>query len=383
MSRRRHHSQFLLAGLLLLGSANAQQPAPPPPPAYPYGNPYGNPQPNYGPPPVQPPPQAPPPQVPVGAPPPYGPNIYGQYPNATPGTPPPPSPYGQPTYYPPPPANYPYAPPPPPTNYPYPAYPPPFSPPPDPHPNRRTNDEIAFLYGTSILYGVGGGIWIDALAGVKDPGIAVIAPVLLGAAAPAGIYLWDRYGEFHGGVPSSIAAGIALGGIEGGLISATQWQNASPTGQWKFGTQSTITFLTATAGAFGGYAYGEWFRPDPRTLSFVMSSSGWGGITGTLMGAGIANRHGDWKDGATIGGLVGYNAGLAAGSGPLRRVPPFVPRSEMDVVGVRSRFGRHNAYLHRLRGDKNQRIVRARGDLNRGARGAHRRKHFCRDPARR
>jgi RNA polymerase sigma factor (sigma-70 family) len=36
------------------------------------------------------------------------------------------------------------------------------------------------LYVTSALYGVGSGIWLDALVQLSDPGIAVIMPIALG-----------------------------------------------------------------------------------------------------------------------------------------------------------------------------------------------------------
>ena len=46
-------------------------------------------------------------------------------------------------------------------------------------------------------------------------------------------------------------------------------------------------------------------------MSFVASGAGWGAISGTLLGAGIENGP-DWKDGGSIGGLIGYNAGIAS-----------------------------------------------------------------------
>jgi hypothetical protein len=51
---------------------------------------------------------------------------------------------------------------------------------------------MAYLYGTSVAYGIGTGVWIDALAQTSDPGIAVLAPAAFGAAVPIGFYLWDR-----------------------------------------------------------------------------------------------------------------------------------------------------------------------------------------------
>jgi hypothetical protein len=172
---------------------------------------------------------------------------------------------------------------------------------------------MLFLYGTGVGYGVGTGIWVDALAGVKDPGLAIIAPIGFGAAVPLGIYLWDENATLRRGVPSSIATGLTLGAVEGLAIAGTQWQHTRDDNKdWSFRTQATITFLTTTGGGIGGWAFGEWLRPDPRSLSFIASGAGWGALTGTLFGAGLTARNGDWKDGASIAGLVGYNAGILA-----------------------------------------------------------------------
>ncbi len=202
----------------------------------------------------------------------------------------------------------------PPQNYgPPPGYgqPPPMAPPP-PANDKRSNGEMTFLYGTSLLYGVGTGIWIDALGKISDPGLAIIAPLALGAAAPIGVYFWDDYSKLHKGVPSSIATGLSLGAIEGLAVAGVQWQSQSGGPRaWSFKTETTVTWIFASAGGVGGYAFGEWLRPDPRSLSFIASGAGWGAITGIEFGVGVSSSP-DWKDGASIGGIVGYNAGIAA-----------------------------------------------------------------------
>jgi hypothetical protein len=181
---------------------------------------------------------------------------------------------------------------------------------------------MAYLFGVGIVYGVGSGIWIDAVGRITDPGIAFIPPLALGAAVPLGLYLWDQNDQFDRGVPSSMATGMLLGGLEGIAISGLQWQLTGNGGSssWGFSTWSTVTFLTATGGGVGGYLFGEWFQPDPRSLGFIASGAGWGAITGVLFGSGVVS--GDWKDGAAVWGFAGYNAGLVA-TGALSTV--YVP----------------------------------------------------------
>jgi hypothetical protein len=66
----------------------------------------------------------------------------------------------------------------------------------------------------------------------------------------------------------------------------------------------------STGGGIGGYAFGEWLHPDPRSLGFIASGAAWGAVSGSFMGGGVGS--GDWKNGASIGGLLGYNAGIFA-----------------------------------------------------------------------
>jgi hypothetical protein len=173
---------------------------------------------------------------------------------------------------------------------------------------------MAFLYGVGLAYGVGTGVWIDALGNINDPGIAVIAPVAFGAAVPVATYLWDNSAEFERGVPSSIGTGMVLGALEGVAISGLQWQFTGgingDSNQWKFSTQTTLTFLTATGGGVGGYFFGEWFHPDPRGLAFIGSGAAWGTLAGFMFGSGVVSADQDWTDGAAVWGFAGYNAGM-------------------------------------------------------------------------
>lgn len=190
--------------------------------------------------------------------------------------------------------------------------------------DRRSSGEMVFLYTTSALYGIGTGVWIDALAKVKNPGVAIIAPLALGAAMPIGAFFWDdRGGPFHRGVAASISTGLVLGAVEGLAIAGTQWQhNRGDDKDWSFATQTTVTWLGATVGGVGGWAFGEFVRPDPRSLGFIAGGATWGTLSGMMIG--IAASGSDWKDGASIAGTIGYNVGiLGAGAVSLFYTPSW------------------------------------------------------------
>ena len=59
------------------------------------------------------------------------------------------------------------------------------------------------LYGTSVAWGAGTGIWIDVEAGVEDPGLRLIPPLLFGAAAPLSVFFVDRF-AFRNGMPEGL-----------------------------------------------------------------------------------------------------------------------------------------------------------------------------------
>jgi hypothetical protein len=168
---------------------------------------------------------------------------------------------------------------------------------------------MAYLYGVGAAYGFGTGVWLDSIAKVNDPGIWVITPIVLGVAAPVGAYFWDRYDEFDRGVASSMATGLLLGGVEGVAIGGLQWQltgNGGPN-TWQFSTDTSVTFLAATVGGAGGYFFGEYAHPDPRTLGFIASGAGFGTAFGVLFGTGVNSANG-----AAAWGFAGYNAGILA-----------------------------------------------------------------------
>jgi hypothetical protein len=196
---------------------------------------------------------------------------------------------------------------------------------------------MAVLYATTAAYGVGTGIWIDGVAGESDPGLSFIAPILLGGAVPVSVYLADHYYAFHRGVPESISTGLLLGAVEGVAIAGTQY--ATSANRWGFGGDATAAFIFSTAFGVGGYAFGEWLRPDSRSLTFIASGGAWGAIAGSEFGAALGGAcpsaaapgalaapctSSSWTNGASIVGLIGYNLGLAgAGALSIKYMPSW------------------------------------------------------------
>ncbi|MCU0683785.1 MAG: hypothetical protein MUF34_16350 [Polyangiaceae bacterium] len=177
--------------------------------------------------------------------------------------------------------------------------------------------EVGSLYVMSAIYGVGTGIWIDAEAKIKDPGLQFIAPGLLGIAGPVGVYFLDNP-RMPRGVPAAISSGIAIGAGEGVAIWTLQYTRSSRANEWGFRELTRATFLGATAGGLAGGVAGFLQEPSPKTSLLLDSSAIWGGIVGSMIGYGATapnQTYSEANGGAGLGGIIGYNLGLAAAAG--------------------------------------------------------------------
>ncbi len=183
--------------------------------------------------------------------------------------------------------------------------------------HKSSNLEIGSLYAVSIGYGVGLGVWVDAEAGIEDPGIRLIPPSILGLAAPIGVYFLDQP-AMPRGMPAAIAAGMAIGAGEGLGIASYQFVTASDEDAWGFKGLARSVSIGATAGGVAGYALAVTQEPSPKTSLFLSSGVLWGTTIGSMFGYGASPADVDWgvaNDSASLGGLIGFNAGLAATAG--------------------------------------------------------------------
>jgi len=176
--------------------------------------------------------------------------------------------------------------------------------------------EIGTLYVASAAYGVGAGIWFDAELGVKDPGLAFIAPAVLGVGGPVGVYFLDQP-KMPRGVPAAISTGITLGALEGLNLWMYQYTQAKSADEWGGRGLARAMFLGSTLGGAGGAALGFLQEPSPKLSLFAGSGALWGGAIGSMFGYGASSgaSYGDRNDALTLGNLIGFNVGLAAAGG--------------------------------------------------------------------
>jgi hypothetical protein len=182
--------------------------------------------------------------------------------------------------------------------------------------------EIGYLYATAATWGVGTGLWINSEAKICepscDPGLVVLAPLVLGAAAPVGVFLTDRFAFAHGmpeGLPSTIATGMWIGAGEALGIASYQHVTADAANEWGFRGLARASFIGATAGGLAGVGLHYLINPAPETNLLLLSSTFWGTSIGAFFGGGASATGANWgrtNDAVWLGGELGYNLGLGS-----------------------------------------------------------------------
>jgi hypothetical protein len=83
---------------------------------------------------------------------------------------------------------------------------------------------------------------------------------------------------------------------------------------WGFKGFARAGVLGSTLGGLGGAAYGYFIRPSPKKNMLLTSGIVWGTIIGSEFGGGASRASAPWSetnDAVGLGGLIGYNLGLA------------------------------------------------------------------------
>jgi hypothetical protein len=153
--------------------------------------------------------------------------------------------------------------------------------------------------------------------GLDDPGLFLIAPLVLGAAAPVGVYALD-HPAMPRGLPAATATGMFLGTAEAVGIVSMQHVRTSDENAWGFTELVRGTALGSTLGTVGGFLWGYYLEPEPETSLFVSSSALWGTALGTLFGYGATRADQDFaeaNDPTSLVGFIGLNVGALAAGG--------------------------------------------------------------------
>lgn len=177
---------------------------------------------------------------------------------------------------------------------------------------------MGLLYGTAAAWGLSVGVWIDLEAGLlgggskTNPGAAIIAPVVLGVAAPTTFFFLDRP-KMRLGRPAAISVGALIGAGENALIVSRQYVTATKGNEWGAVQYFRGNMIASTVGGVGGFLAHYGLKFKPQTSAFVGSGALWGSLVGAAFGG--AASSGTWanttNDSVFLGSLIGYNLVLA------------------------------------------------------------------------
>jgi len=201
--------------------------------------------------------------------------------------------------------------------------------------NRRTTGELAGLYISSVLYGIGSGITL-AVYTEPDSAAAGILPTLALAGASAGlVYLLDSSTGLGYGVPQSASSGLSLGFFSG--LAWTMWHFASVDSQdeWSGKTITTLIWGASTAGAVVGGLLGDRLGTSPGRAAFLETAGRWTGLTLGLAAAALPENDDEKDDVGWLAGAVGLAAGSVGGYFLGREHNPSTARSRfIDLGGI-------------------------------------------------
>ena len=204
------------------------------------------------------------------------------------------------------------------------------------HGDQRTADEIGVLYTTSVIYGLGTGLWIDVLSKPNDfSGTLILSPLIFAGAAAGGVALLDSGRGLRYGVAQSMASGMYTGLWQG--LAWTTYLQASTSRSHQLSGEAYATALwsSATAGALVGGIVGTQSSTTPGRASYVSSASLWPAL---ILGFGIAGLSKDNQyrdDHALLAASFGATGGVVAGILTAGTVSPTTARVRfLDLGGL-------------------------------------------------
>lgn len=200
--------------------------------------------------------------------------------------------------------------------------------------DRRTADEIGALYLSSIVYGLGTGLWLDFITEPTSVAGAILPPLFLAGAAAGGVALIDSGRGLRYGTAQSISAGMSLGFFHGSSWGTYYQATASSGDQLDVDQYVTLLWGSTTAGAVAGGLIGTLNSTTPGRAAFVSSTTLW---SGTILGLGVAGTTADddgLDDRSFLGAAFGATAGTVGGILAAGSVAPTTARVRFLDLGA-------------------------------------------------
>jgi hypothetical protein len=200
--------------------------------------------------------------------------------------------------------------------------------------DRRTLDELAVLYTTAVLYGIGSGVVLATWTEPASPAGAILPALALAGASVGAVAALDHFELFRYGVPQSAVSGLLIGLEEG--IAWTLWNQSRVTfdDEWDGNTVAAIWWAGATAGALAGGSLGWVYGTTPGRSALMGSGALWTGLVLGLTGAVATGQEDHRDDNGWLAAAVGVNVGALGGAYLAAQFHPSIARVRFIDLGA-------------------------------------------------
>ncbi len=197
--------------------------------------------------------------------------------------------------------------------------------------DKRSIDELAILYGNTLVWGTGFGIAVGFASDNADASTFFLPAIGMSALGAGALAFMDlRHGPLPYGVPQSITSGMYMGLVAGIYVSGIlEGENLVQNSEEIY---PGLVWGSMTAGALVGGLVGATVPITPGRASFTSSGAIWGGVLTSLITLGFNDD--DFTSGPFITGLIGATAGSVTTGLLGSSMSPSIARVRFIDVGA-------------------------------------------------
>lgn len=195
--------------------------------------------------------------------------------------------------------------------------------------DKRTTDELGWLYTTSVFYGIGSGIALAMYTEPDSPAGAILPTLALSGLSVSLVYGIDKKPLRYGGAQAITSALFV--GFEEGLVWVL-WREAASSYETDLSGKQVAGYLwgATTAGAVVGGLVGQLYGITPGRASLIGSGALWSSL---VVGMGVGAMT-DRSSTGLLSAAIALNVGALGGFVLGDRVQPSIGRVRFLDLGV-------------------------------------------------
>ncbi len=198
-------------------------------------------------------------------------------------------------------------------------------------PSKRTTDELAILYTSSVIYGVGSGVALAMLTEPNSAAGAILPTLALAGVSATAVYQIDKRVGLRYGAAQAMTSGLYIGFEEGLAWVLWQQEYARWENQLSAKQVASVLWATSTVGVVAGGLVGQLYGTTPGRASLMGSGAFWSAL---VVGFGVAAMT-DNTQTALLSSAVALNVGAVGGVLLGNTMRPSIARVRfIDLGGV-------------------------------------------------